>query len=175
VLREDRKTRIAELQRQIAEAEGGLAVEATRSRELAYRGEQRRVRAPIGGRIGEIADLRVGAEMKAGDNIGSIVPAGDVHAIASFPASSLGRIQPDQRARIRLDGFPWTEYGRLLGRVTRVAREPRDGRLRVELALEGANVGRIPLAHGLPGAVEVEVERVTPLQLVLRSAGRSLR
>lgn len=171
----ERRARVADLERQIADVQGGFSVETARTRELEYRDEQHRIRAPIGGRVGEIADLRVGTVMKAGDNIGSIVPPGDVRAIASFPATSLGRIQQNQRARIRLDGFPWTEYGRLLGRVTRVAREPRDGRLRVELALDASHLGSIQLEHGLPGAVEIEVDRITPLQLVLRSAGRTLR
>jgi membrane fusion protein (multidrug efflux system) len=32
----------------------------------------------------------------------------------------------------------------------------------------------IPLQHGLPGAVEVEVGRVTPAALILRNGGRML-
>jgi membrane fusion protein (multidrug efflux system) len=31
---------------------------------------------------------------------------------------------------------------------------------------------RVPLRHGMPGTVEVEVERVTPAALVLRLAGQ---
>jgi membrane fusion protein (multidrug efflux system) len=53
-----------------------------------------------------------------------------------------------------------------------VASEPQGGQVRVELSLGGAPAGRIPLEHGLPGVAEVEVERATPAELVLRAAGR---
>jgi membrane fusion protein (multidrug efflux system) len=32
----------------------------------------------------------------------------------------------------------------------------------------------IPLQHGMPGSLEIEVERVTPAGLVLRSLGKLL-
>ena len=61
--------------------------------------------------------------------------------------------------------------------VSRVAGEVRDGRVRVELALgargrEEDRIPAIPMQHGLPGTVEVEVERVSPARLILRLAGR---
>jgi hypothetical protein len=61
---------------------------------------------------------------------------------------------------------------RMVRRVERVANEPRDGRIRVELALRPFSRSRLPLQHGLPGLVEVEVERVTPAALVLRTVGK---
>jgi membrane fusion protein (multidrug efflux system) len=57
--------------------------------------------------------------------------------------------------------------------VERVATEIRDGRIRVELLPEpGQDAGL--LRHGLPGSVEVEIERTTPLVLALRAAGQKL-
>jgi membrane fusion protein (multidrug efflux system) len=53
-----------------------------------------------------------------------------------------------------------------------VASEPRDGSIRVELALQPPRRTRLPLQHGLPGTAEVEVERVTPAVLVLRTVGK---
>ena len=72
--------------------------------------------------------------VRAGDKLGAIIPDGGLRAIAEFaPSSALGRIQTGQRARFRLDGFPWTEYGQLEATVSRVASEPRQGVVRVEL------------------------------------------
>jgi len=44
--------------------------------------------------------------------------------------------------------------------------------VRVELALDDGPRRSIPLQHALPGVVEVEVERTSPLALVLRAAGQ---
>jgi membrane fusion protein (multidrug efflux system) len=93
--------------------------------------------------------------------------------VAEFlPASAMGRIRPGQTARLRLEGFPWAQYGRLAGTVSSVGSEIRGGRVRVELAVRPNPASPIPLQHGLPGAVEVEVERLAPVSLVLRAAGR---
>jgi hypothetical protein len=54
--------------------------------------------------------------------------------------------------------------------VTAVADELRDGLVRVELGV-GALPPNLPLSHALPGSVEIEVERVRPAWLVLRSLG----
>jgi hypothetical protein len=56
--------------------------------------------------------------------------------------------------------------------VARVASEARNGRIRVELHTRPAPGSRLPLQHGIPGRVEVEVERVTPAVLVLRTVGK---
>jgi membrane fusion protein (multidrug efflux system) len=55
-----------------------------------------------------------------------------------------------------------------------VAGEIRDGKVRVELAVNAASRSRIPFQHGLPGSVEVEVERTSPAVLLLRSAGEAV-
>jgi hypothetical protein len=103
------------------------------------------------------------------------VPTGDLRIVASFePADALGRIQPGQPARLRLDGFPWTEYGSIGATVTHVGSEVRDGRIRVELAVNPHAANRVPMQHGLPGTVQVVVERISPASLVLRVVGRGL-
>jgi membrane fusion protein (multidrug efflux system) len=71
---------------------------------------------------------------------------------------------------VRLLGFPWAEYGSLRASVSRVSNEVRDGHIRVELAVDTPPAS-LPLSHALPGDVEVEVERVRPSSLVLRTLG----
>jgi len=58
--------------------------------------------------------------------------------------------------------------------VSAVGGELRDGKVRVELELAPLPGSRIPLQHGLPGSVEVDVERATPAELVFRASGRAL-
>lgn len=135
--------------------------------------ELRTIRAPVAGRVGQVAPVRLGSVMAAGEPLAMVVPQGEIKAIAEFlPASALGRIEPDQRGRVVLESFPAAQYGDLPATVTRLASEPRDGRIRVELALDPKRGSRLPLQHGLPGTVEVEVERVSPAVLVLRTVGK---
>jgi len=152
------------------------AVEATaeadrRAAEVAR--ERRRVRAPISGRLGELPNLRPGDYLQTGQALGSIVPAGELHVVAYFGAErALGWVRPGAPARLRLHAFPWTWFGQIEARVEDVALEPKDGLLRVELALAGAPRADVPLSHGLVGEVEVEIEETSPLALLLRAAGR---
>ena len=164
---------IDELERELALLASQASSAEAAVRRLERDLELRTIRAPVAGRIGQIAPVRVGSVLAAGDPIALVVPAGEIKAIAEFlPASALGRIQPDQRARIVLQSFPAAQYGDLPATVTRLASEPRDGRIRVELTLQPDRHSRLPLQHGLPGTVEVEVERVSPAVLVLRTVGK---
>ncbi len=166
---------LADLERQRALLEARMSsLEAVLSG-MAHELEQHRVRAPIAGSLGEVVSLQPGAVVAKGDRLAAIVPPGRLRIVAEFaPPEALGRIQPDQRARLRLEGFPWVHYGTVPARVSRVASEPLDGRIRVELGLERAPSVPVPLQHGLPGTLEVEVERISPAALVLRVAGRTL-
>ena len=75
---------------------------------------------------------------------------------------------------MRLDGFPWTEFGSLYGEVEAVASEVEDGLVRVECSLTPDPSSRIPVEHGLVGVVEVTVESTPPISLLLRAIGQLL-
>jgi membrane fusion protein (multidrug efflux system) len=133
------------------------------------------VRSPVSGRIGEAAPLRVGANIAPGQKLGTVVPQGQLMIVADFaPAAVLGRIKPGQLARLRLDGFPWAQYGSIDATVSRVAGEIRDGQARVEFALDPVAARNPLLQHGLPGSIEVGVDRAAPALMILRAAGQSL-
>jgi membrane fusion protein (multidrug efflux system) len=90
------------------------------------------------------------------------------------PADALGRIREGQRAELALDGFPRIEFGALDLEVERVASEARGGAIQVELSIADPAQAAIPIEHGLPGRVRVEVERASPAAIALRALGRSL-
>src|SRR5262249_18529737 len=132
-------------------------------------------RAPIGGRLEEVEDLRSGAVIEAGARVAVIVPSGTLRAVAYYdPATAVGRVRPGQRGRLRMHAFPWTNYGVLPAVVDRVGSEPRQDGIRVELLLRPEAGSRIPLQHGLPGVAEIEVDRLSPAALALDAAGRLL-
>jgi multidrug resistance efflux pump len=169
----DRTARLTQFSREVTRLDGAIhTVEATLVR-LAHSIDQTRVRAPIAGHLGEVDTLQPGTVVRQGDTLGVVLPAGTLRVVANFlPAIALGRVRPGQPARLRLDGFPWAQYGSLAATVTSVATETRHGAIRVELHLEPKAPTAIPLQHGLPGTVEVEVERISPATLVLRGVGK---
>lgn len=170
------EAQVQSLRSQMAALDGEAAGLRAGMDRLAWSIGQRQVRAPVAGRIAEAAVVGVGANVLPSQRLATVVPAGRLGAVADFaPAAALGRIQPGQGARLRLDGFPWVQHGSLGARVLRVGSEIRDGRVRVELVLDTDAAARTWLQHGLPGSVEITIEQASPLTLVLRSAGQWLK
>ena len=168
----EKRASLQALRRELAALQGEQQLATATIARLQEDIEKHRIRAPVTGTIGEAPSLEAGAFVDEGGLIASIVPAGNMKVVAEFPpARVLGRVAPGQTAHMRLDAFPWAQFGTLTLEVARVASEVRDGRVRVELAPHGHNDTRL-LQHGLPGAVEIEIERTTPALLALRAAGQ---
>jgi multidrug resistance efflux pump len=169
----DRRTRLASLRGEIARLESEERVARASLERLREDLERRVIRAPAEGILGETSSLRVGAQLKAGDPIATVVAGGPVRIVAQFTPEALGRLRAGQRARMRLEGFSWTEFGMIEATVVAVASEARDGLVRVELSVDELPRG-IPLEHGLPGTIEIQVGQATPMRLVLRTMGQGL-
>ncbi len=106
------------------------------------------------------------------DERGTVAQRGELKVVAGFPAAALGRVQPGQTARLHLDGFPGTQNEGIAATVATVTSAPQNGGVYVELAIQPDLAAAIRLQGGLMGAVEVEVERVSPATLVLRAVGQ---
>ena len=165
------QARIEELSREMLALEAEQATATATVARLQASIGQHVLRAPVAGRIAEMAPVTPGGYVAAGQRLASVLPAGELMLVADFhPATALGRLREGQSARMRLDGFPWPQFGAVEAEVKRVAGELRDDMLRAELAPGGGAL--LPmLRHGLPGVVEVEIERVAPATLLLRAAG----
>jgi multidrug resistance efflux pump len=167
--------RIEQLRGEIASLEGQKTTVLADVRVLDETIAKSAIRAPVSGAVGEIAPVNVGAYVRPGDRLFSVVPPGELRAVAEFvPADALGRVRAGQSGRLRLEGFPWMQYGTVACTVTRVGSEVRDGRVRVELEIHPDPASSIPMQHGLPATAEIDVERVTPARLVVRSLGARL-
>lgn len=165
----DRNARLAATLVGIAQAEADLERQKARIETLNYEIERRTVRAPVAGELADVMPISVGTTLTSQQRLATILPRGAVRAVAFFaPQDSLGRVRVGQPATLRVDNFPWTQFGTLGAVVEQVGREPRDGAVRVELALARPNPA-IPAEHGLTAGCEVEVEKTTPLRLLLRS------
>ena len=163
---------IESLQHAKTSLEGELATARATIARLKVDIEKHLVRASVSGRLGDVVPIQAGAYVVEGQRLATIVPTGDLIIVADFdPALTLGRVRKGQHGRLRLDGFPWAQYGSIPATVTRVASEIRDDAVRVEFVLDAGAANRVPMQHGLPGSVEVSVEQASPATLVLRAAG----
>src|SRR5918995_1310404 len=143
----DRLVRIQRLRGTLSRLEGERGTSAAAVKRFEYEVERRVLRAPVAGRIGEAVDLKTGAAVREGERLAAIVPDGPLRVVAQFaPAAAFGRVFSGQPATVRLEGFPWAEYGSLRARVTRVANEMRDGLVRVELEVTGTPPA-LPISH----------------------------
>lgn len=168
----DRKADLADLEHELVLKEGERAELEVKIETLEHEIEKRMIRAPGAGRVGDVAKLQLGAWVEDGASLASIVPSGDLLIVAEFePDAALGRIHEGQRARMHLDGFPWTQFGMIEGHVSSVGSELRGGLVRVDITIEGMSPV-LPRQHGLPGVAEVMVESCSPAELVLRALGR---
>jgi multidrug resistance efflux pump len=171
----ERRAHIEQLTSELNRLRGDQATAGVTLQRLEEEVDRRYIRAPIDGKLGEVAPLRVGAVVHEGDKLAAVIPSGKLRVVANFdPPAALGRIRPGQHARLRLEGFPWAQYGSVSATITNVASEIRDGSIRVEMAIDENSSSRIPLQHGLPGSVEVQIESVSPASLVMRTAGSLL-
>ncbi len=169
----DRAAAVAVRESALVGMEGALEESKVILERLALDRERHVIQAPIAGQLGEVDPPRPGAQLRAGERVAVVVPAGNLKLIADFlPEVAVGRIRPGQQASMRLHGFPWLQYGVLRAEVTGVASEIRKGLLRVELSIDASQTSGIPLIHGLPGDVEIELEQISPASLMLRVAGR---
>lgn len=142
--------------------------------------EKKHYRAPASGRLVDVAELGAGAFIADGQRLGTILATdAQVRVRARFPKEMVGNLRAGQTAQLKLDGFPWTIYGTVPAKVTRVGTEPGitatpeaiPGTVRVELDLGVPSDPRIELQHGMTATVEVEVDRVSPIALLMRAIG----
>ncbi len=132
----------------------------------------RRVTAPIDGRLGDVVAIQVGSVVAEGQRLATVVPVGSLKLVADFAAPrAMGRLRVGQRAELRLAALPWTQYGGIRARVARLSAEPSHGSIRAELFIS-PDANQAPrLEHGMNGITEVEVDRVSPLLLLIRKMG----
>lgn len=93
-------------------------------------------------------------------------------ALAQFPLAASLSLQPNQPAWIYLDGFSQSRKNVIEAQLTNVNSSIHKGYIQVDLLILQNQENAIPLQSGLTGMVEVEVERISPMVLVLRSVGQ---
>lgn len=145
------------------------------------RKEARTVTAPISGNVLLCDYLMPGQHLGAGEVIASIVPDSASGAMGRMKVSSagLGKVKAGQTVNVRLDGFPYMEYGIVKGRVSHVFSVPEtlpDGTPEYTVAVEFPHGlmttyrKTLPLIQQMDGTAEIVTQDKRLISLFLGPA-----
>jgi multidrug efflux pump subunit AcrA (membrane-fusion protein) len=160
----------AELVRSLNEtiSKTGIGIAALEKELERSAGNQISVPAPCAGSVLRLQVKGNGAFVRTGDVLCELAPADrDLQAELTVPSSGVGRIKPEQRARLKYDAFPYQRYGLKDGTVRWVSP--------ASMAMENGSAFRVlveasdrtvradgedrPLRAGMGGRAEVVVGR----------------
>lgn len=165
----EREARLAAVRSSILHASAELERLASQIASLDHELELTIIRAPSSGVIADMLSISNGMTLSSDVRIATVVSRSALRVVSAFePRQSSGRIAVGQKARLRFDAFPWTQYGTQSAVVSAVGLEPRDGKLRVELLMDEIEA-TVPLQHGMTGSCEIQVDDVAPWNLLLNS------
>lgn len=103
--------------------------------------------------------------MWAESNAASLRTSSDIEAI--FPSEAFFQLEIGQTGRFVLNDSPTQNPIVLPATITRI--DPQDNQLLVRLALEDNSGNNVGLQPGLTGRIEVEVDQLTPFEILLQT------
>jgi hemolysin D len=129
--------------------------------------------APTGGIVTFISSLRPGRYLAANDVAATLLPGGEpLLAEVWIPNDSMRRVKPELPVRMKVDAYPYQQFGLLPGRLLSVDPDANEaGAYRAwvkpdRLTLEGAH-GPETLRTGLALTAEIVVDQRTILDVIL--------
>ncbi len=89
------------------------------------------ITAPIGGKLSFVAGITENTPIKAGSLLGYIVPEtkSEKYISAQLPIQNIGKVEVGQKALIKLDAYPYKEYGMLISEVAKISAVPEKNNL----------------------------------------------
>ncbi len=118
------ETFISDNAQKLAEAERQADDYAQRLAKTLAKLDHMTLRAPISGTIQASSVTTVGQVLTSGEEIMRIVPEDAVLEIECYlPNQDIGFVKEGQEAVVKTESFPFTRYGTINARVTRVARD----------------------------------------------------
>jgi len=107
--RKESGTSLSELDRQITET----------ARILQYED----IKAPVAGRIFDMLPSRPGSVVATGETLFKVVPNLKLEAKVFVTNQFIGFLKKGQKAEVRLDAYPFTEYGSIRGQLSSISYE----------------------------------------------------
>ncbi|HFA47526.1 MAG TPA: HlyD family efflux transporter periplasmic adaptor subunit [Bacteroidetes bacterium] len=130
--------------------------------------------APIDGKVALTSTLAEQQFLKAGQEVMTVIPtekAGNIIAKALLAGMGSGKVKDGMDVHIRLEGFPYQEFGVLNGKVKRIAEVPGKNGYELEIELtDGMTTSygkEIPFRQEMAGTARVITEERSLLMRIL--------
>ncbi|MGW8121119.1 HlyD family secretion protein [Roseivirga echinicomitans] len=95
------------------------------------------IRAPIAGNLDYSGRIKVNQLINSGDQIFAIIPASEqFETLVELPAQGFGKVQVGQKVKLKLDNYPYNEYGFVNGSISSLASLPNGDVYQVQVALD---------------------------------------
>lgn len=110
----------AEYQRALAQSHQQLAAQIAQWR------QQYLLEAPASGRVTLIGYWSANQQVSVGDRLASILPDGATEVIGrlQIPSAGFGKVRTGQTVQVRLNGYPYMEFGVLRGEIRALSAVP---------------------------------------------------
>jgi HlyD family secretion protein len=178
-LRADRRRQTALLNQQIQALSAQAADISSKLTESRISNRYQQIRSPVDGVVFDLKPTGVGFVGQGSEPVMKIVPFNALKAKVEVDSSKIGFVRVGQVVDLSIDSFPASDFGVLLGRVTRIGsdalppdqlkqayRFPVEVRLRSQvLVLKGGR--QLPLQVGMSLTANIKLRKVTYLQLLL--------
>ncbi|MEI9921319.1 MAG: HlyD family efflux transporter periplasmic adaptor subunit [Bacteroidota bacterium] len=127
--------------------------------------------SPMNGTVAYLQPLENSQAIESGKNLFSIVPDGkNVVARAELPLAGAGKVKVGQRVNMKLDSYPYEQFGMLTGTVSSISLLPNNDRYLVTLDLpQGMSTTYhtdLPFRQQLKGRIEIITEDLNVLERI---------
>jgi len=144
------------------------------------------ISSPIKGKVTLTKFWSENHVISGGERLATIVPENSngntIICRANVPSSSIGKVETGQKVNLKLSGFPFMQYGMLLGRVSSISLVPENNEYIVEIQLdEGMKSNyseQLKLVQEMEGTAEIITRKsrlinrfINPLRSII-SEGR---
>ena len=197
------KNRLQELQSEIAQTEANrreVQSEALKAKQESLKelanierqltetrkaSEYESLRSPLKGRVFDLVPASPGYAAASGETLLKVVPDGAVEAKVFLTNADVGFVKPDMAAQVRVDAYPFTQFGDIPGQLKSIGKEalPPDqqnpeSRFTVMVSLERQFLERkgkrYPISAGQSVAVNFIVRDKPVISLLTDAVEKSL-
>lgn len=91
--------------------------------EIEYQLEQTNLKSPLRGKIFNLIPSSSGYVASAGETLLEVVPKGPMEAKVFFNNTDVGFLLPSMKAEIRVDAYPFTQFGSIEGNLKSIGEE----------------------------------------------------
>ncbi len=129
--------------------------------------------SPIKGMVSYTIFWVENQNVRAGDEVVSIIPEDtlDVKVRIQFPVHNSGKVNNGQRVNIKLDNYPYHEFGMLIGKVQHISKVPNQqmysGDVILENGLTTSYKKKLPFDQELVGNAEILTDDISLLSRFL--------